>query len=101
MRRKVIVRGLGRQSLQDGELYAAIVKHRSQYYALKYVDYQKHHPWVIRIVPPEEVLADWEADYQQMCNSFIYGKKLSFSQLLERMNELQKRFRSVITTFDL
>ena len=91
----------GRQSLQDGELYAAIVKHRSQYYALKFFDYQKHHPSTIRIVPPNEIIADWETDYQKMCNSFIYGEKLPFTQLLERMNELQERFRNVETTFDL
>lgn len=91
----------GRQGLQDGELYAAIVKHRSQYYALKYIDYQKHHPSVIRIVPPEEVLDEWGADYEQMCNSFIYGNKLPFDDLLNRIVELQERFREVKTVFDL
>ena len=91
----------GRQGLQDGELYAAIVKHRSQYYALKYVDYQKHHPSVIRIVPPEEVLDEWEADYQQMCNSFIYGNKLPFDDLINRIAKLQERFREVKTVLDL
>lgn len=30
-----------------------------------------------------------------MCDNFIYGTKLSFAELIDRMKELQERFRKI------
>ena len=70
-----------------------IVKHRSIYYAVGYVDYSKLMPSEIDFVPRQELMKDWEGDYAEMCNHFIYGQTLSFEKLLERIKELQDRFR--------
>ena len=32
-------------------------------------------------------MKDWEGDYAEMCNHFIYGQTLSFEKLLERTKE--------------
>jgi len=40
------------------------------------------------------MLSDWEADYQQMCQTMIYGNKLPFANLLERIKELENRFHN-------
>lgn len=83
----------GTEAIQDRELYSAIVAHRAAYYCLKYVDYEKLSPSTIEFVPPPPVMKDWEDDYHKMCNSFIYGSKLSFDDLISRIRELQNRFR--------
>ena len=75
------------------DLYERIVKHRSIYYAVGYVDYSKLMPSEIDFVPRQELMKDWEGDYAEMCNHFIYGQTLSFEKLLERIKELQDRFR--------
>ena len=80
-------------TLQDIDLYERIVKHRSIYYAVGYVDYSKLMPSEIDFVPRQELMKDWEGDYAEMCNHFIYGQTLSFEKLLERIKELQDRFR--------
>ena len=67
--------------------------HRSIYYAVGYVDYSKLMPSEIDFVPRQELMKDWEGDYTEMCNHFIYGQTLSFEKLLERIKELQDRFR--------
>lgn len=85
----------GHAALEDGELYEAIVQHRSIYYAIKDVDYTSHYPSTLNFIPPQEIIADWEKDYETMKHSFIYGNSPSFSQLIERMKELTIRFRSV------
>ena len=85
--------GFGKQALQDIDLYERIVKHRSIYYAVGYVDYSKLMPSEIDFVPRQELMKDWEGDYAEMCNHFIYGQTLSFEKLLERIKELQDRFR--------
>ena len=85
----------GKQALQDIDLYERIVKHRSIYYAVGYVDYAKLMPSEIDFIPRQEVMKDWRDDYAEMCNHFIYGSALSFEKLLERINELQERFRHI------
>ena len=75
------------------DLYERIVKHRSIYYAVGYVDYSKLMPSEIDFVPRQGLMMDWEGDYAEMCNLFIYGQTLSFEKLLERIKELQDRFR--------
>ena len=75
------------------DLYERIVKHRSIYYAVGYVDYSKLMPSEIDFVPRQGLMMDWEGDYAEMCNHFIYGQTLSFEKLLERIKELQDRFR--------
>ena len=85
----------GKQALEDKTLYKRIVEHRSVYYAIKYVDYSKLQPSVIDFLPREELISDWAVDYAEMCDHFIYGDKLSFGQLINRIKELRERFREI------
>lgn len=36
---------------------------------------------------------DWRKDYQNMCDSMIYGLKPTFAELMESMRALEQRFR--------
>lgn len=81
----------GRMALRDEELYDAIVNHRRTYYALKYVNYDKHERSVISFLPPNNLLQEWKTDYENMLSSFIYGDALDFDALMVRMRELQRR----------
>ncbi len=85
----------GKQALKDKDLYERIVRHRSVYYSVGYVDYDKLMPKAIDFIPREEIMADWKSDYAEMCDHFIYGTQLSFDALIERMKELQERFRKM------
>ncbi len=85
----------GRQALEDKDLYERIVRHRSIYYSVGYVDYDKLMPSLINFTPREELIPKWKSDYAEMCDHFIYGDKLSFEELINRMQELQERFRKI------
>ena len=85
----------GMQALADVELYKAIVEHRRKFYHVSYADYDKDYPDQIAFYPPERCLKMWESDYKALQNAFVYGDKLSFRQLLLRIEELQRRFREV------
>ena len=91
----------GKAALSYAQLFEEIVKHRFVYYATKYIDYQKHHPSTICFCPPEERRKEWSNDYDEMRNSFIYGETLSFDELMERMKELQERFKQIRTKDNL
>lgn len=85
----------GRDALADRSLYDAIVEHRRAYYALKYVNYDLHAPGTINFMIPEKNMDAWKADYADMRRFFIYGQSLEFDALIQRMEELQERVRSL------
>lgn len=71
------------------------MQHRRTYYDLKYVDYDSLMPGRIAFLPPEGVRELWREDYAEMLRHFIFGKALDFDALMERMKELEGRFRAV------
>ena len=84
----------GKTALADLTLYHEIVEHRRKFYHVGYVDYDKELPENIGIVPPVGLRDAYAADYEEMRGSFIYGEVLEFEVLMERMKELEGRFRA-------
>lgn len=89
----------GRKALSDVELYAKIVEHRRKFYHAGYADYDKDYPDRIDFIPPQDCVQAWKSDYAEMLGHFVYGEKISFERLLERISELQSRFRSLPTPY--
>lgn len=85
----------GEIALKDVALYYKIVEHRRKFYHVGYVDYDKDLPSNIQIVPDEELITAYESDYDEMRESFIYGRSLNFRELIEKIQNLQERFRSI------
>jgi hypothetical protein len=77
------------KALTDKSLYATIVAHRSKYSRLEGVDYAKHIPPYIKIVPPENLLPVWEKDYNEMVENMIYGEKMPFNELILKIVDIQ------------
>jgi hypothetical protein len=82
-------------ALADTELYKTVVAHRFVMTREKGVDYSTHNPAKINFIPENENVAVWREDYRNMQETFIYENAIGFDKLLERMNELKKRFREV------
>jgi hypothetical protein len=83
----------GTSALEDLDLYNSIVAHRKKYAHLSKVDYGSHSPSQISFIPPDKLIQAFEADYMNMQEYMIYGDSLPFSLLLERLRDLQNRFR--------
>ena len=92
---KLMDTDFGKMALSDMELYRKIVEHRRKFYHVGYADYDKDYPESIEFLPPEKCIKQWEADYGEMLEHFVYGRHLSFAELLERISILQDRFRSL------
>ena len=84
-----------KNALNDTALYQAIVNHRKMLTSMKEVDYSTHAPDKINFVPPAAVIDEWRKDYEAMRSSMIYGYSLSFDRLIERIRELNERFRNI------
>ena len=88
-------------ALNDLVLYHEIVEYRRKFYHVGYVDYNKELPANIQIVPSDELKSAYEADYNEMKVSFIYGQSLDFKELMQKMTELQDRIRHIETEYKL
>ena len=83
----------GQTATADEDLFSAIIAHRAKFTKEKGVDYDSLTRNTLTILPPADTLAFWEQDYASMTQSMIQGEALVFAQLLERLKELQQRFR--------
>jgi predicted nucleotidyltransferase component of viral defense system len=81
-------------ALKNTKLYSAIVEHRRTLTAMKEVDYSTHVPDKINFVPPDFLLSEWQKDYWKM-QEMIYGKTLPFDKLIDRIKELNSRFKEI------
>ncbi len=82
------------EALRDKELYEMVVEHRRKFYHVGYADYDKDYPQFISILPPDDRMSEWRRDYDELVKSFVYGEYPSFKHLIERIKELQNRFRA-------
>lgn len=82
-------------ALSSPDLYVEIVKHRSKLTRINGLDYSKHAPRSLHIIPPEAVLKEWEDDYKVMQEQMIYGKSLAFLELIEKLTQLQSKINSL------
>ena len=81
----------GIEALKNRVLYNNIVAHREKLNPLRGLDYDNHIPSKIKIIPPDEVLKDFERDYEAMSSFMIYGEPLKFDHLIKRLLQLQIR----------
>ena len=83
------------KALTDSKLYKDIVAQRRLFTSIRGIDYDNHIPQKINPIPPSEIIDEWQKDYEIMQGSMLYGESLSFSELIERIEELKKRFKSI------
>ncbi len=81
------------EAMNNKTLYEDIVSHRKQFTAWSGLDYATHLPQTISFVPPAHIEDVLREDYRQMQAGFIYADAPFFDEIMERMQELQSRFR--------
>lgn len=83
------------KAIADKNLYRHIVEHRRTITPLRGVDYVNHTPGKINPIPPEDMMAVWRKDYEQMQESMIYTESLSFDKLMQRISLLKSRIAAI------
>ncbi|TRW25965.1 nucleotidyl transferase AbiEii/AbiGii toxin family protein [Flavobacterium zepuense] len=89
---KLMDHEFGIEALNDIELFATIVAHRSTYNIVRGISYERHTHQLLNFIPPNEVIELWRQDYQEMRENMFYGETLEFDQIILRLRELNKRF---------
>jgi hypothetical protein len=82
-------------ALTDMPLYHEIIEHRRRFYHVGGVKYEFNQPSTIAFCPVGVLRDKMRLDYEAMKASMIYGDKLTFEQLMSRLEQLQERFRNI------
>ncbi len=90
---KMMDRDFALIAVKDDSLWETIRHHREVYTSVSGIDYAPDVRKRIVLVPHEDVIDAWRRDYEIMCEAMIYGDKPTFDELIERMHELELRFR--------
>jgi hypothetical protein len=86
---------ISKRALEDVGLFRSIVEHRKNFIGLKGFDYSTLTPATLNIVPPSDVIDEWKKDYERMQESMIYGESLPFDNLIEQVEDLNKRINQM------
>ena len=92
---KIMDTPFAQSALQNADLYKTVINHRKKFNNIQGIDYQTHDPALIQICPPDNLISEWEKDYRQLQQSFIYEKSKSFGELSNRLQELTDNIRKI------
>ena len=81
-------------AIKDDGLWNVIHHHREIFTRMREVDYTPDIRARIVLTPPAEHLQAWEDDYVDMQSNMIYGYSVPFEKLIDRMKELEQRFKN-------
>jgi hypothetical protein len=86
------------KAIANDELWNTIHHHREKFTHINNVDYSQDIRPKITLIPPAQVFNDWQQDYEIMQKTMIYGKSLSFDELINKIKQLEERIRKTIIT---
>lgn len=93
---RMIKAGIGNEALADLTLFFDIAAQREQYFRYTWVDYSTYEPGQLRILPNDEDLPRWQADYNSMQREMFFGDVPEFREVLEKAKEFQNKFNGVV-----
>ncbi len=92
---KIMSSMYGEKALTEDELFATIVQHRKTVTPLRGINYDNHEKGKLSIIPPPEVIKNWEQDYKTMQENMIVGDHLNWDNLLKRIKNIEDRFNKI------
>lgn len=88
----LITKGIADQAVADDGLFDRVLAHRVVFFRWSWVDYSTMRRGSLRLVPPEDHLKDWAADYKTMGTEMFFGEVPSFEEILRVVGEFERRF---------
>ena len=86
---------IAEKALKNKDLYDSIIKHRRLFIGLKDFDYSTLAPKTINIIPSENIIAQWQQDYEIMRETMIYGESLPFNKLIDKIKQLNDQINNI------
>lgn len=83
----------GEMALNDLNLLADVVKHKSTFYKDNKADYNNATPTKIKIVPTNKLHDSFKKDYEDMTKSMIIGNPPTYEELINYLKNIQFKLR--------
>ncbi|MBU4429086.1 MAG: nucleotidyl transferase AbiEii/AbiGii toxin family protein [Verrucomicrobia bacterium] len=88
----LITKGIADQAVADDGLFDRVLAHRKVFFRWSWMDYTKMRRGSLRLVPPEDQLKDWAADYTAMGTEMFFGEVPPFETVLKVVGDFERRF---------
>jgi hypothetical protein len=88
----LITKGVAEHAAADPALFCRVAEHRAIFFRYSWMDYSTLRPGALRLVPPDDQLAGWRADYEQMRGGMFFGPVPHFDEILRVVGEFEQRF---------
>lgn len=88
----LITKGIADHAVADEGLFDRVLSHREVFFRWSWMDYTKMRRGSLRLVPPEDQLKDWAADYTAMGNEMFFGEVPPFETVLKVVGDFERRF---------
>lgn len=92
---QLIKKGVAQDAASDGELFNRIREHRKIYFKYSWMDYDTLTAGKLRLIPLEDQLSGWQADYKGMQQEMFYGDVPGFSDILATVKAFEDEFNSI------
>jgi len=89
---RLIEADIGDKASGNLELFERVAAHRQVYFRYNWVDYETLRPGRLKLVPPDDQLADWKSDYSAMKDEMFFGEPPAFDDLIQIVREFQDAF---------
>ena len=91
---RLILAGIGDQSVLDIELFHQIVNHRRVFFRYSWFDYSTLAIGRLQLVPAAADRPTWQADYENMQGEMFYGDVPTFDEILAVVGDFQTRLNA-------
>ena len=86
---------IAERAIRSEQLYCQVVEHRRTFIGLRGFDYDTLYPNTLNIIPPVSIMEQWKSDYENMRLHMIYGKSVSFEELIEELTKLNTEINQI------
>jgi hypothetical protein len=92
---RLIEAGVANDAIADDVLFASVASHRQVFFRQNWVDYSTLIRGQLRLVPADDQLEDWRADYNNMQQEMFFGEAPDFDVIMKHVREFQDAFNQV------
>lgn len=85
---------IAKNAIHNEQLYHEVINHRRTFIGLHGFDYGTLYPSTLNIIPPDYIKEQWKTDYDNMRLHMIYGKTVSFEDLINSLKDFNENIRN-------
>lgn len=93
---RLIKAGVASEAIADKELFLRLAKHRSVSFRQTWMDYSTLAKGKLNLVPSNEQMPEWRADYNNMQKEIFFGEAPEFDEIIARVQDFQDSFNSQV-----